>query len=230
MKNKSIKIIIAVVVVLVILAAVGVVGYDVAQKQVLIQESNKIAEMDITTEEIDMTIKSSGRYAKIEKAEKEYMNEFAVTLKEAMAVFTDESITGSLSLANYKADGPEFTKTKAAIADAKTKTEELITKLASMTEEEKMMEKIKSVEGLSEKDYELYRNLMLDDDTRKDLEEAKNTLEEAKVTFVSNLDTIAEVLNLLSENADKWTVTDTNIMFSNASLLSQYNSLVSKLK
>lgn len=229
MKNKKVKIAILVIAIILILAVVGLVTYEAYQKGVLLLESTKIGQLDITTDEIDMTIKTSGKYGKIEKAEKEYMKEMSDLFKETLKIFTNEDLMNSLSIDNYKKDGPEFTQTKQLLADSKVKAEELIASLTSKITEDSMMEKIKQVEGLKEKDYELYRNLMLDDETRKALETSKEELEGAKTTFLTNLQAIEDILNFLTENKTNWTLTDNNIMFSTTSLLNKYNELVRKL-
>ena len=229
MKNKK-KVIIIVAVLVVVLAAVGVVGYDLYQKGVLVQETEKLSQIDITSEQIDMTIYSAGRYGKIEKAEKEYLNEFSKLIKELVTMYSNEDLTNILSIQNYKEDGPDFVKTKAFVTDYKQKSEEIINQISSMIEEDAMMKKIEEVEGLSKKDHELYRSLMLNDETREDLKKSKEQIEQAKDLFNKTLEGSLNILNFLSENKDSWSLSDTNILFSSVSDLQRYNELVNALK
>ena len=62
------------------------------------------------------------------------------------------------------------------------------------------------------------------------MESAKDTTVEDSIDeIISLLNTSEEVLNLLSENQDSWTLDGDNIVFSDESIGSQYDTLINSL-
>ena len=122
--KKKILIIIGVLILLVaILIAVFVVK-DLRQEKTLRDEIASIQEL-AGSEQMDMDavneklghIVTTGDYAKVEKAVKNYMvDNFnnAITIAE---VLSDEVLTSALTAENYASDGPDFVKTKLLLSD-----------------------------------------------------------------------------------------------------------------
>ena len=151
-KGKSKKgIIIAIIIVLVILA-VSVIGYFAYignQVELLNAEINKAMETleNLADEngtinknvQIDMEIKTTGKFAIVEETFKSYINEVAELSKQADDIFDEETFENLLSEENIKNDGPEFVQTKAKISEAKTKTEEYLDKVIETCSKEKML-------------------------------------------------------------------------------------------
>ena len=81
---------IIVIVAILALIIVGVIGYfatlDLKQGVTLRKEVDTIGKLDITKDEIDMTIKTKGDYAVVEKTIKEYLNNYSINIKEAMNI------------------------------------------------------------------------------------------------------------------------------------------------
>ena len=78
MENK--RVVIAIIVMIILI--VGIIGgayffsgFTNKQTKLLTDETNKILQADITTENIDLDIKTSKNYAVVEKAIKEYVSE-----------------------------------------------------------------------------------------------------------------------------------------------------------
>lgn len=232
-KQKRSIIIIAAVIVLVIVVAIigGLIGYDVKQKALLAQEVNKLVKnTDISSETIDVNdIKASGKYAEVEKAIKTYLNDYAVEVQKLVSISKDKKITNLLSINNYKEDGPEFNETLSYIEETKKQLDESSQKVIKLMEKEEMFKYIDNY-NVSEKYKELYKTLMLDEETENDLKEAQTTLQDSIDTLNNNLDTAKEILDFLKENKDSWEIKGSLIMFNNTSLLSQYNTLTRKLK
>ena len=65
MKNKKVVIIaiIAVIIIAIVVAGVMYARFNAEQLQILAEEADKLGSMDIATENIDMEIKSKGKYA-----------------------------------------------------------------------------------------------------------------------------------------------------------------------
>lgn len=228
MKKKMI-----VIVAILALIIVGVIGYfatlDLKQGVILRKEVDTIGKSDITKDEIDMTIKTKGDYAVVEKTIKEYLNNYSINIKEAMNIMQDKKMAEILTVDNYKNDGPEFINSKEYISKAKTDFNEKMNLLISMTSEEKMMQEIEN-KNLDSNFVELYRELMLGDKMEEDLKQMVKSLEEASTTINNILDTQEKVIDLLINNKGKWEVEGNQIQFSTQKLVNEYNSLISSLQ
>lgn len=221
------------VAIIIVLAIVGVVGYMLAsslmQEITLRKEADAIGKLDITKDSIDMEIKTKGDYGVVEKTMKEYMNTYGTTCKELMDILQDDQMGKILTAENYKNDGKEFTKTKEYITKTKTDFNEKINKLIEMSSEEKMMDAIKEKQ-LEESYVELYKEIMLGNEIKEDLQEVVSELEEASKAINNRLEGEEKIINLLVENKNKWNVNDNGeIEFETQKLVDEYNNLISSL-
>lgn len=230
-QNQKKIIAIVVVVVLLVVIGVGIVGYDVSQKTIVAQEVDRLVKnSDLTTETIDVNdIKSSGEYAKVEKAIKTYLNDYAVEVQKLIAISKDEKMTKLLSIDNYKEDGPEFKETLAYIEETTKQLDEASEKAIKLMEKDEMFNYIENYD-LSNKYKELYKTLMLDEETEKDLKKAQTELQDSVDKLKNNLQTATEILNLLKDNKSSWQIQNNLVMFNNQTLLKQYNEYTRKLK
>lgn len=228
--NKKLLGSIATVVVVVVIAVAGYFfTQGTRQEKLLIEEVNTISKMDITKQDVNLPIKTTGDYAVVERAIKSYLSEFGEKAKSVSTILSDEKIAKLLSADNYKEDGPEFKATKEFIATTRTNFNENMDRLVSMCKEETIVENIKK-ENLSSKYEELYKTLMFDDKVKKDLVEAGDQLSESSELVNSMLNTQEEIINFLANNASAWSINSRNqVEFKDAGLLSQYNTLVRKL-
>lgn len=81
-----------------------------------IQELAGSEQMDAVNEKLGHIV-TTGDYAKVEKAVKNYMADNfnnAITIAE---VLSDEVLTSALTAENYTSDGPDFVKTKLLLSD-----------------------------------------------------------------------------------------------------------------
>lgn len=76
---------------------------------------------------------------------------------------------------------------------------------------------------------ELYIELMLGEELKGDLQEAKDSLTESSVTINNILDVQEKVINMLIQNKGKWEVEDEQIVFSSQALVNQYNEYINSL-
>ena len=208
MKNK-----ITIIGIIIIFAIVGVIGYfamtDLMQGVTLRKEVNTISKLDVTKDDIDMTIKTKGDYAVVEKTIKEYMNTYGTNCKQLKNILDDETIAKILTAENYKNDGKEFVASKEYIAKTKSEFNERINTLIEMSTEEKMMKAIEEKQ-LESSYVDLYKELMLGDEIKVDLQEIVQTLEEASKNINNILETQEKVIELLVNNKEKWNINNNN--------------------
>lgn len=221
------------VAIIIVLAIVGVVGYMLAsslmQEITLRKEADKLGRLDIIKDNIDMTIKTKGDYAVVEKTMKEYISTYATTCKELENILNDGQMNKILTAENYKTDGKEFVKTKEYITKTKQDFNEKINKLIDMISEEKMIESIKDKQ-LEDNFVELYKELMLGNEIKQDLQEVVNELEQTSKIINNRLEIAEKIINLLIENKNKWNVNDNEeIEFETQKLVDDYNNLISSL-
>lgn len=230
MKNKkTLIIVVAIVLVLVIALLAFISTKDLREVAKLRAEADKLGKMDITKDEIDMSIKTTGDYATLEKTMKEYMNKYATLVKDLTKILEDEKLIQILSAENYKNDGPEFTESKAYITDARSNFNEKINTLIDMTKEETMINAIKE-KNVSDQLVELYKELMLGKEMTTDLEETAKSLEDSSATINKVLDIQENVLNMLITNKGQWKVNDEDeVEFSSQRLVDQYNKYLESL-
>lgn len=220
-KSKNTKMIaiiaIVVVVAIVIIGGIAFFANDYLQRAKIGEEMEKVN----TSGTVDTEIKTSGKYAEVEKALKDYIVEYQNIAKEIAEQYQNGKFTTILSADNYDKDGPEFVESKKLISDAKAKGEEVKTKLAEMVTEE-FKENRATECGLTGKYKELFKDsIQLEDE----LKEVNETIDNVN----SYLDTVDEIFDLLKENKDKWQVKDDKIEFNSLSVMTKYNSLVTKV-
>ena len=124
-KGKIIGIIVGAIVLVLLIA--GGIGYffinDVAQKAKIVEEFKQIQELtnskDFTMEQLNEktgNIVSTGKYAAVEKAAKNYASDVFGTAFGIKAFLQDEKMAQLLTASNYEEDGPEFVETKNTLA------------------------------------------------------------------------------------------------------------------
>ena len=191
-------------------------------------EVNALSKLDITKDRYNRRIKSRGNYAIVEKAIKEYLDEYALGLQEVFAIMNDEQLTKLLSYDNYIEDGPEFKKSLTYLNVTREDFNEKIDKLIDDLDEENISNHINS--KISDPYYvNLYKELMFDDTMKEEFSDTKNLLEKTKKSVNNIFDVSTEVLNFLILNNGSWTVEDGEIKFLTADLYNYYTTLIGKL-
>lgn len=235
-KGKIIGIIVGAIVLVLIVA--GVVGYffinDVTQKAKIVEEFQQIEELtnaeDFTMEQLNEktnNIVSTGKYATVERAAKNYASDVFGTAFEIKDLLQDEKMAQLLTASNYAEDGPEFTETKKYISETKQKLEDEKAKMLGFLEEDKINSYIEA-ETSDAFAIDLYRQLLAEDLEMSDTE--KNELEQSIDKVISMLNTEEEVINFLIENNGKWQVQGEQVLFESNSLVTEYNSFLTKLR
>lgn len=191
-------------------------------------EVNELSKLDITKDRYNRRIKSRGNYAVVEKAIKEYLDEYALSLQEVFAIMNDEQLTKMLSYDNYMEDGPEFKESLNYLSITKEDFNEKIDKLIDDLEEDNISNYINS--KIADPYYiSLYRELMFDDAMKEEFADTRSLLKRTKKSVNNIFDVSTEVLNFLILNNGTWTVEDGEIKFLTVDLYNYYNSLIGKV-
>lgn len=231
LKNKKtlIGIIIAIILIVVLAIVIGIMTVTNNAKQLVLltQEAEKLNNLDIETDEIDMDIKTKGSYAVVEKTMKEYLNDTKVTCTELVDLCTNGDLDKILSAENIKEDGPEFVATKEKLNTFKTKINEYIDKCNTLINEDNINNAIND-KRVSEKYKELYRSLMLDEESKNSLNETKQSLNTSAEQINKSLDKMSRILEFLSDNKDSWELVNDKIQFKNISKLTEYYKVINE--
>lgn len=237
--KKGLKIGILVGVIVLIIALVG--GYffvnDIMQKAKIVEEFKNMEEMT-NSEDFNMealkektsNIVSSGKYATVEKAAKNYVHDLFSIAFDMRSLLEDEKMAQLLTASNYSKDGPEFVESKKYISETKQKLEDGKNQMLAFLEENKINSYI---EAETKDGYciDLYKQLLSEDiqmsqTEKKELENSLASIDKV----ISMLDIENEVMDFLITNKGKWQVQGQQILFNSNSLVTQYNAFLTKLR
>lgn len=230
--KKKILIVIGVIIAII----VGIIGYfvvvDLNQESKLQNEltelSNLVNEENIDIDKINKklnTIITTGDYAIVEKAYKNYLSDNFNNIIEMATLLNDEKITASLTVENYKEDGKDFKNTKKYLKETIQDLEECKNKYYEFLTEEKAMSYINN-KNLDSYYIDFYKNEIMGD-----IESERNdtTVEDSLNDVISLLQNSEKVINFLSDNKDSWNIEGENIVFNSIDLTSKYEELINNL-
>ena len=232
MKKKiwiTIAVIVAIIVGIIVYFAITDLNQEEKLKNELTEINDLVNEENINMEEVNKrldTIVTTGDYAVVEKAFKNYLSDNFDNIMKIVEILNDEKITQILTAENYKNDGPEFVETKAYISTSKQNLETYKQKYEEFFTEDKAMSYIND-KNLDDYYVDLYKNEFVGDienDFKED--ETSKSIDE----IIEILDISEDVINLLSENKDSWKIEGDTIVFSTDSLSQEYNNLLDNLK
>ena len=232
MENKRVVIAIIVIIILIVGIISGAYffsGFSNKQTKLLTDETNKILQADITTENIDLDVKSSKNYAVVEKAIKEYVSEL-----KNIYVEMDELNSGINPNNIFTADNIEdkdLSEIDDIINEYKEKSQDAVTKLESLLTEEKIAENINKRNISTRKDYyiELYNTIMTSDNMKKQYNTLEEKIKDEKSKLSEKLKQIDNISEFLKKNSDSWTIKDGKIQFTNFNRMTEYYGLLNKL-
>ena len=232
MENKRVVIAIIVIIILIVGIISGAYffsGFSNKQTKLLTDETNKILQADITTENIDLDIKSSKNYAVVEKAIKEYVSEL-----KNIYVEMDELNSGINPNNIFTADNIEdkdLSEINDIINEYKEKSQNVVTELESLLTEEKIAENINKRNISTRKDYyiELYNTIMTSDNMKKQYNTLEEKIKDEKSKLSEKLKQIDNISEFLKKNSNAWTIKDGKIQFTNLNRMTEYYGLLNKL-
>ena len=229
MKNKKFFIIFCFILIDVFL----VVGFLVIRDSISFNELKReviaLSKLDITKDRYNRKIKSHGDYAIVEKAIKDYMDEYAVNIQYLSKMMNDERLSTILSYSNYEKDGPEFKESLDYLEKSKKEYNEKIDKLIANLDEENIDNYIYT--RINDEYYvSLYHELIFETPMIDNLKNTKTLLEESREKMNLIYDTCIDTLNYLCLYNDKWKLEDGEIKFQTEDMYNYYMSLISKVQ
>ena len=123
MKKKTVIIIFVVLLVIVLIGVGGYFGYQKYQEYLLTREADKIGNLDILNDEVDMSIHTSGDYATVEETMKQYVKEYGEVSQTVISLIDDDTLKNLLTIERIQSDGPAFTETLTYLNQKKTDLE-----------------------------------------------------------------------------------------------------------
>lgn len=193
------------------------------------KEVKEINKLDITKDNYNRRIKTSGNYALVERTIKNYLNDYSKGIQKVKNTMSDSKLTKILSFDNYTSDGFEFVESFKYLNSEKESFNKEIDSLIEKSNKKNIEKYINK--RIKDNYYNnLCTELMITDERMKSLEETKKTLEEIKSKVNKVIDTSTEVLNLLKDNKDDCVLEDGQIKFKSKAVYDKYNELINKIK
>lgn len=228
-KKKTILMILVIVAILVLIALGGFFGYQKYQEYLLSRETDKIGNLDILKDQVDMEVYTTGDYAVVEKTMKNYISNYGKISQQVITLIDDETLKNLLTVERIEQDGKEFHDTLTYLEKKKTDIENTMNQMITMTSDQEIMNAIKK-EKVSVSYQNLYRKMMLDSDIATALKQEQNNLIDTKEKTIAFIDNYIKIFEFLKENGSSYMVSDGQILFQNESLYQQYQSLVNSLQ
>ncbi len=224
------KIIIAVVVIVgIIIATIGYfVIKDLSQENILRMEAVELNGKDEMSDDyMKIEIKTTGDYALVETAIKNYMKDYSINFQKSMEVINEDKFSQILSVENYEQDGPNFVETKELIKKGKEGFEKYSAELLNMTEEEKIMSYLdQSLESYYQ---DLYKELLLVTLGFDNYDELRQGCLDGIEIINTTMKGIENIIDYLIQEKGNWKIDDGMILFQTDEQLEGYNALVDQL-
>lgn len=232
--KKKILIAIGIIIALTIAIVAYMVVTDLKQEQKLMEEfqyvDGLIEKEESKTEEIskalERTVTTKGDYLKTEKAYKAYLTDMYDNMEKIEKILDDEKITESLTVENYKEDGPEFTETKKYLSETKQALEDGKNKFYELLTEDSAMKYIKN------QNVDSYYENIFNEEIKGYInsEESQDETVKDSINDVIDVLTVSEkIINFLSENKGAWEIEDDSIVFDTQKLSDEYDELTSEI-
>lgn len=217
----------------IILNAFLLVGFlvirDATSINKLKKEVGELTKLNVLEDRYNRPIKTKGGYAIVEKAIKEYLDDYAVSVQGINELIHDPQLAKVLSYDNYLEDGPDFQNSIAYLETSKKTFNDEMDDLLKDLEEEQIMENI--YKRTDDPYYiALYEELMFDGDMTADLKKSQEMFLKTQERMNGLYDTSLNVLNFLITYNGQWKLEDGQIKFETQELLNYYNDLIAKVQ
>lgn len=220
-------------IIIVILLIAGLIGGYLylqnsrEQASILQEELTNIVEMNLSENDIDMTIKTTGKYGVVEETIKNYLNDVKNTYNSVENYCNDDELSQILSTENIEADDENLSVVKQKVEEYSTKLDEYKEEINLIDDESNIT---KAIENKNLSDYydNIYKNVMLSDAMKQNLESIKTKAEEAQEEAWTKLDGLNNTVDFLEENTKYWEISDGKIQFTNVNKLAEYYNLLNE--
>ncbi len=222
-KNKKILIILGSILLVAIIVFIILVATRKSREGVVIKELDKINELDVSKDEIDMEIKSKGELAIVEEAIKNYYKDF-FALKKTLNDNRAEALLNILTPEYLNKNKSKMNDVKKDINAKNEAFEDNVDSLIEMLKDYKIISYIDKTK-VSKHNYEFYKSLMITEDDKLIIKE----LEDLKKDNIEKYDCVKQILDLLIKNNTYWYVKDNKLFIDGKDRLNKYNELRNKV-
>ena len=225
MKNKIYSIL-YLIVTIVLIALITLLALNLYNKKRFETEINNIMNEDISSYKYTDSTVTFFEYKKVEQAIKEYMRDYAENIKKIDTIINDDTTKNILSISNLEKDGKEFNQSIKLIQEKQKELEDTVNILNTLNTKDKILEYIEK-KNVKQKYIDIYKEYMLKEEN---IENNNNNIQTLKQKTEKILNIDLEILNLLKNNPDSWTISEGKIGFYSNDLINKYNTLKDQLK
>ena len=231
MENKKTIIGIVILIILIISICVGAYTYNkknTEQLSLLTDETNKILQTNLSTDQIDLEIKTEKNYAIVEKAIKEYTSKVRnvyLESNELIDINPNDVFTGN------NVEEQNFDKVEEIILDYKTKFENCQKEYNTLIKDENIIEYIEEKNITTRKDYyvNLYKTAMLSDVMKEKYTNLQSKIEKIADKVTDNVSKLEKIEKFLEDNNKFWKINEEGkIEFSNINKMTEYYNLLNR--
>lgn len=193
------------------------------------KEMGRLSQFNLATDRFNFKIQTKGKYAIVEKAIKEYLDDTAVLLQDTMKLTNDSKFKNILSYDQYVENSPTFQNSITYLEEKKETYNHNIEELLDDLEEDTIKNYIRTKTD-DDSLCDLYEELVLTDELKGDFQETYQLVEKSKNRVNHIIDTSLELLKFLSANQDSWVLEEGEIRFKTEALYQKYISYVNQVK
>ena len=231
MKNKRmVFILFGVILVLLVVSSYCIYlnNYRKEQVSLLNKEVELLLDKNMLNDEYNIELKTSGNYALVEEGIKSYYKELSDNIRVIYSYLNDSKLITILSASNINSDEPEFIESYNILAETRNNTNTAINNIIDLCSEEKIKSYVKK-KDVGKYYYDLYLSIMLNEDDLDMLSSTKGEMMELNDNFITFLDKVEAIFNMLKNNSDYWYIENNQLYFEKNELVSEYNNLYNDL-
>lgn len=202
---------------------------DVTLKNTLQNEVNALVELDFSSDSLEYSIKTKGRYAVVEKTIKSYFQVHSVNIQTIDEYKNDAILNDLTSISNYRVDGPYFADSLKYVSYYKNKFNVYVDELIAAANEGNVYDYINKFTD-DEKKIEMYINIVNRNNLTDIVLEDKVYLLKKKEEYNNYFDSISNLLVFLSNNKDFYYIENDEIVFLNDEVRLNYENLLGQIK
>jgi len=219
--NKIVKSTLITLLIILTILVIGVGIKNYKEKRLVKEELEIINSLNASFDTIDMDIKANGNYGKVEKAMKEYYQDYFSKKK----IFNDNRVEALFNIltVDYLKENKSKLKKLNLKKTIDTKTNELneaVNDIIDMLNSDNIMSYVDKYDLPSYYNY-FYRDIMVSNNDSKIQKEWRDLIEKNN----KKAGYLKEVIDILVNNTNNWYIKDDTLYFSSDSLLEKYNEL-----
>lgn len=227
--NKTKYIILGIILILFTITISYLIINNIKQEDLLKQEITNLSNRDLLTDNYDSKVKTTGKYAYIEKKIKNHYKKLSDNTKIINNYLSDKELIQILSATNIKNDGPTFTNSYKTLKNTREKLSETMQEITNLCNKDKIKNLIDK-DKVDNNSYELYLELIYNKESLEAFTKTKDEMQTINNNLNTFLDKVEVMLNMLEKNSNNWFIEDEQLYFKTNTLVKQYNDLYNDLK